>query len=250
LWTLGDMSQIGEEQKIDGTLVGQGGDPSRLREALLAWWERYGRDFPWRKTRSAYHVLVAEALLHRTRANQVVGLYEKTLAAYPTVYALAAAEPEAVYELLHSAGLRWRVGLLLNAAQEIVDRFSGEVPASRVELESIPGIGHYIAAAIRCFAFGENDAIIDSNVVRVYGRVFDLRVTDSLRRNRDFHQLAQSLVDPEHPREYNLALLDLAAAICTPRVPKCEVCPIAVHCTYGRNRLGISPPQSHDALHP
>jgi A/G-specific adenine glycosylase len=233
------MSQIGEGWRVDSSLVSRGGDPSRLRRTLLAWWERYGRDFPWRKTRSAYHVLVAEALLHRTRANQVVALYEKTLASFPTVYALAAADPEAVYELLHSAGLRWRVGSLLNAAQVIVQRFSGVVPSSRAELESLPGIGHYIAAAIRCFAYGENDAIIDSNVVRVYARVFNLRVTDSLRRNRDFHHLAQSLVDPEHPREYNLALLDLAAAICTPRAPKCEVCPIAIHCTYGRNKLGI-----------
>jgi A/G-specific adenine glycosylase len=237
------MSQTDREPQVDGTLVGQGGEPSRLREALLAWWERYGRDFPWRKTRSAYHVLVAEALLHRTRANQVVELYERTLASFPTVYDLAAADPETVYKLLHSAGLRWRVGSLLNAAQEIVERFSGEVPSSRSELESISGIGHYIAAAIRCFAYGEIDAIIDSNVVRVYGRVFNLRVTDSLRRNRDFHQLAQSLVDPEHPREYNLALLDLAAAICTPRAPKCEMCPIAVHCAYGRNKLGLSLPQ-------
>ena len=136
------------------------------------------------------------------------------------------------------------MGLLLDAARAVVEKYSGEIPRSRTELESIPGVGHYIAAAIRCFAFGEQDAIIDSNVVRVYGRVFDLTVTDSLRRNREFHQLAQSLVDPEHPREYNLALLDLAAAICTPRSPRCEQCPIAVHCSYGRRVLGINPPPS------
>jgi A/G-specific adenine glycosylase len=221
-------------------------DVITLREQLVAWWERSGRDFPWRKTRNPYHVLIAEVLLHRTRANQVLPLYERTLEAFPTVYDLAEANPERVYRILHSAGLRWRVELLLQAAKDIISRFSGEIPRSRTELESIPGVGHYIAAAIRCFAFGEKDAIVDSNVVRVYGRVFDIHVTDSLRRNRDFHQLAASLVDPERPRGYNLALLDLAAAVCTPRVPKCEQCPIARHCSYGSRVLGISLPLHHE----
>lgn len=217
-------------------------DIDGFHERLLSWWEGARREFPWRNTKNPYHVFVAEVLLHRTRAAQVVEMYGAMVSEFPSVEDLARAETARLRYVLHSAGLRWRVDLLHRAAQEIVHRYSGSVPSGREDLESIPGIGHYIAAAIRCFAFGENDAIIDSNVVRVYGRMFDLRVTDSLRRNREFHQLAASLVDPEHPREYNLALLDLAAAICTPRLPKCEVCPIAVHCSYGRRVLGISPP--------
>jgi A/G-specific adenine glycosylase len=214
--------------------------PALLRRRLLQWWKQNRREFPWRNTRDPYHLLVAEVLLHRTRATQVVNLFHGVLEAYPTVSELAAADPDQLQQLLQSAGLRWRVTLLWHAANEIVCRFGGRIPRARADLESIPGIGHYIASAVRCFAFGEADAIVDSNVVRVYGRVFDLLITDGLRRDRDFHKLAQSLVDPNHPREFNLALLDLADAVCTPRSPKCEQCPLLKHCAYGTRVLRFS----------
>jgi len=217
---------------------------TELRARLLDWWGRSSRVFPWRKTRDPYRVLLAEALLHRTRADQVVDLYERTLQAYPTVEKLATADRGALHKLLHSAGLRWRVDRLAEAAKHIVERFAGEIPRNRADLESIPGVGHYIAAAVQCFAFGAPEAIIDSNVVRVYSRVFDIPVTDRLRRDQHFHRLAQSLIDPEHPREFNLALLDLAAAICTPQKPKCEQCPIVGCCAFGHRVLGLNPPPS------
>jgi A/G-specific adenine glycosylase len=215
---------------------------AQIRARLLAWWERSARVFPWRNTRDPYRILVAEALLHRTRADQVVDLYARTLATYPTVNALAEANLGQLHELLHSAGLRWRVDRLADAARYIVRHFAGEIPSASADLESIPGVGHYIAAAVRCFAFGESVAIVDSNVVRVYGRVFAIPITDLLRRDKDFHQLAQFLVDPEHPREFNFALLDLAATICTPRAPRCEQCPIAETCNYGSRVLGLNLP--------
>ena len=214
--------------------------PALLRRRLLEWWKQNRREFPWRNTSDPYHLLVAEVLLHRTRAAQVVNLFHGVLEAYPTVNALAAADLDQLQQLLQSAGLRWRVNLLWHAANDIVLRFQGQIPHGRAELESIPGIGHYIAAAIRCFAFGEAAAIVDSNVVRVYSRVFDIPVTDRLRRDPSFHELAQNLVDPEHPREFNLALLDLADAICTPRKPRCEQCPLLVHCAYGTRVVGVS----------
>lgn len=217
---------------------------AQFRAALLAWWERSSRDFPWRRTRNPYHILIAETLLHRTRAAQVAPLYELTLRTYPSIQALAAAERADVHALLHSAGLRWRVDRLMEGAKYVVERFAGEVPGNRIDLEGIPGVGHYIAAAVRCFAFGQADAIIDSNVVRVYARMFKIPVTDRLRRDQEFHRFAQALVDPTHPREYNLALLDLAAAICVPRNPKCEQCPIASYCAYGCRVLGLNPPPS------
>lgn len=201
-------------------------------------WPRFQRSFPWRDTRNPYALLLAEVLLHRTRANQVVDIYRRVLSRYPDIGSLADADLAELTALLRSAGLRWRVVLLLRAAEVIRDRYNGSVPLERAELESIPGIGHYIASAIRCFAFGEPDAIIDTNTVRVLARVFGFPITDSLRRNRGFHALAQKALDPEHPREYNFALLDLAASICLRRTPLCSECPIHPFCSHG----GGSPP--------
>lgn len=211
---------------------------SELRRILLAWWKVAQRDFPWRHTREPYHIFVAEVLLHRTRAAQVAALYHNTLIEFPTLDDLAKTNLEHLARILHSAGLRWRVTLLLSAAQDINARFGGRIPRDSAQLQSIPGIGHYIASAIRCFAYGEADAIVDTNTVRVLGRVFGLRITDSLRRSRQFHELARIVLDPQYAREFNFALLDLAAMICTPRNPQCIECPIQAYCSYG----GGAPP--------
>lgn len=215
-----------------------------LRENLLAWWERSQRRFPWRTTRDPYKIFVAEVLLHRTRAAQVVDLFESVLTRYPSVTELAKAAPDELHLLLHSAGLRWRVKLLLEAATHITERFGGRIPKEREELKSIPGVGHYIAAAIRCFAFDERDAVVDTNVVRVLARVYGLTVTDNLRRSQSFHSLANRTIDPSAPRAFNLALLDLAALVCTPRLPHCSECPIRFECEFGRTNLPINPPLS------
>lgn len=209
-------------------------DVAAFRADLLRWWGVGRRQFPWRNTRDPYRVLVAEVLLHRTRAEQVKGLYEDFLVRYPTLHSLAATDEDTLLQVLYSAGLRWRVRLLLNAAREIVRRFNGTIPRNTVDLESIDGIGHYIASAVRCFAFGEADPVIDTNTVRVLGRVYGLRITDGLRRNKSFHELARDVLDSEHPREFNFALLDLAALICKPQAPRCTECPIQPHCTYGQ----------------
>ena len=212
-------------------------DVEAFRASLLQWWQMNRRAYPWRTTRDPYAILVAEALLHRTRADQVRGIYERFLQQYPGIRELARADPTELHELVYSAGLRWRIGLLLEAAREIARRFGGEIPRDRAVLESLPGVGPYISAAVRCFAFGEADAIVDSNVVRVYARVFNLHVTDQLRRAPGFHRLAAGIVDPEHPQEFNLAILDLAALICKPRNPRCRECPVSSHCFYGRTVL-------------
>lgn len=212
-------------------------DYDELRGSLLLWWETYQRHFPWRESTDPYHVFVAEVLLHRTRAAQVVDLFHRTLRAYPTVEALADADETALSRMLFSAGLRWRVDLLLSAARDIRDRFGGKIPRDQLELQSIPGVGHYIASAIRCFAFGDAVAVVDVNTVRVIGRVFDWAINDSVRRSRKFHELAASVLDVDHPREFNFALLDLAALVCTPRNPRCTQCPLQLHCATGKARL-------------
>jgi A/G-specific adenine glycosylase len=205
-----------------------------LRNDLLCWWRHGRRSFPWRETRDPYKVLVAEVLLHRTRADQVVPLYELLLVRFPDVQALAKSRPDELLRLLHSAGLQWRWKLLHAMSVELEARFNGQIPEDSAQLISLPGVSHYIASAVRCFAFGYPDAILDTNTVRVTGRLLGLVTTDSSRRSRLFRDILQSLIDPDNPRDFNFALIDFAATICTAKSPLHLECPLRGHCHFSQ----------------
>lgn len=204
-----------------------------LHERLLVWWTENQRDYPWRKTSNPYHVLVAEVLLHRTRADQVVPLYTRLIERYPTVQDLSKARLEDVRALLASAGLVWRVDLLLQCASEIESRFGGRVPESSEELQSLPGVGHYIASAVRCFAYGHSDAVVDTNTVRIASRLLGFATTDASRRSPAVRKIIQDLLDPARARELNFAMLDFGALVCRSGRPQCSLCPLLHMCTYG-----------------
>jgi len=206
-----------------------------FRKKLISWGYQHYRVFPWRLTNDPYSILIAEVMLHRTRASQVQAVYERFIVRYPNPYALSKAKLEELDELLYPLGLRWRVPLLHEMAAELVEKFSGKVPFETSSLHSLPGVSDYIASAVRCFAWNLPDSIIDTNTVRITGRVFGLEIKPSSRRNAHFRERLESMVDPEAPRDYNYALLDLGALICTKvRKPDCQVCPILEYCEYGQ----------------
>lgn len=203
-----------------------------LRRELLRWWGKGKRYFPWRETRDPYCILVAEILLHRTRADQVVSLYNRFLGLFPDVETLAHSTPEELVELFYSGGLRWRWKLLHSMAVTLEERFKGKIPEDYSTLISLPGVSHYIASAVRCFAFGHPDVILDTNTVRVVGRLFGLPVTDSSRRSRLFRAVLEELIDVEQPREFNFALIDFAALICKSKTPLHEQCHLNQYCCF------------------
>lgn len=205
-----------------------------LRKNLLEWWECCGkRDFPWRKTTDPYSVLVSEVLLRRTAARQVLPLYKDFMLKFRTIHSLARTSTVSLTRRYWSAGLAFRWSGVIAMARRLDTDFSGRIPKEKSELTSLPGIGPYIASAVRCFAFGMPDEVIDTNTVRVTGRIFDLQITDSSRRNREFANILNELVDKTHPREFNYALIDLAATICKPRDALHETCPLKAQCkTY------------------
>ena len=123
-----------------------------FRKDLFAWWKVNRRLYPWRATRDPYQVIIAEVLLHRTRADQVVSVYLEFLKRYPSVSELAKASAEEIGNLIQSLGLHWRVEMLHGMAQQLHTRFNDQVPTEREDLESLPGVSHYIATAVRCFA--------------------------------------------------------------------------------------------------
>jgi A/G-specific adenine glycosylase len=205
-----------------------------FRSSLVSWGRENFRRLPWRETRDLYEILVAEVMLHRTKAPQVLPVYRHFLQRYPTVEKLAGATRDDLHAALYSLGLRQRVDMFHDMAVEIMERFDGQVPAERGALLSLPGVSDYIAGAVRCFSLNEPEPLIDTNTVRVIGRVFGLKITDSSRRNRLFKDLITALVDPDEPRAYNYALLDLANLVCTKvRPPRCNECPVRRYCLYG-----------------
>jgi len=206
----------------------------RFRRALIKWGRKHFREFPWRLTDDPYRILMAEIMLHRTQANQVEPVYEQFIKRYGDISALRRASKEELSVALYSLGLRWRIDLIHDMVRELVARFDGQVPTKKTDLISLPGVSSYIASAVRCFAWNYSEPLIDTNTVRVVGRVFGLNIKDSSRRNQSFRELITALVDPFEPRRYNYALLDLADQVCTKkRPPDCAQCPIIELCLYG-----------------
>ena len=204
---------------------------AEMRKDLLQWWHTAKRKFPWRETHDPYKLIIAEVLLHRTRAEQVVPLYIMFIRRFPDVFALSRSTPDELSKMLHSGGLHWRWKLLHTMSKEIVVKFGGEIPSDFNELSALPGISHYIASAVRCFAFGYSDVLLDTNTVRVAGRVFGLKVTDSSRRSRSFRSFLQGWLDVQHPQEFNFALIDLAAQVCSAKTPQHEECCLKQYCS-------------------
>ncbi|GAB4537251.1 MAG: DNA-binding protein [Anaerolineae bacterium] len=208
-----------------------------FRKALIGWGRENFRPFPWRLTEDPYRILMAEVMLHRTQALQVVPVYERFIERYPDVESLAQAAREELHETLYSLGLRWRIDLIHKMAGELMERFGGQAPWEKADLLSLPGVSEYIAGAVRCFAWNLPEPLIDTNTVRVVGRLFGLEIKESSRRNRRFRELITALADPDEPRIYNYALLDLADQVCMKkRPPECKVCPAVNWCSYFRNR--------------
>lgn len=205
---------------------------SDMRRNLLQWWDGGKRHYPWRETRDPYRVLVAEVLLHRTRADQVVPLYEAFVRRFADVGSVARSSPDELARLFRTAGLHWRWKLLHAMATQLEEDFEGQIPEELEILISLPGVSHYTASAVRCFAFGKPDVILDTNTVRVVGRLLGLTVTDSSRRSRQFRTILQKLIDREHPREFNFALIDLAAQICKSGNPLHNECWLKDCCRY------------------
>ena len=201
-------------------------DAMAFRRALLDWYDRAKRELPWRGTRDPYRIWLSEIMLQQTRAEAVAPRYEAFLARFPTVEALAAADEEAVLKAWEGMGYYSRARNLRRAAMEVARR--GEFPQSAKELQTLPGVGAYTAAAVASIAFDEAAPALDGNQARVLARL--LAFEGTVDTPQKLRRAAAALIDRERPGDYNQALMDLGSGICTPRAPKCEICPVAAFC--------------------
>jgi len=206
----------------------------KVTSLLLEWFRKHGRDYPWRKEKNPYRILIAEIMLQRTKADQVVPVYKLFLARFPNIRVLAQASYEEIEYFFAMLGLRWRARKIKELAEMLDKRFNGQIPCSREVLLSLPGIGEYIADAVLCFACGVNVAVVDANVCRVISRVFGIKPRGEARRDPVFRHIAQRLLPPEKVKEFNWAIIDFAALVCTPRNPKCAECPLRPYCSYNK----------------
>ncbi len=233
--------QFGDPQAVDRQWL------DSLHAALFAWFERSGRDFPWRHSSSPYEILVAEKLLQQTAARaSVIQAYHAILDAYPTSADLAQADPTVLASIVRPLGLHYRAGELKTLALALQERFVGQVPSALDKLKSLPGVGDYTARAVQCFAFTLDVALVDTNIARLLFRLFGLPgpLPANPARHRFLLGLAGLMVPEGRCRSYNFALLDLCALVCTPKRPACGVCPVLSFCTYGiqqgRSRQGAT----------
>ncbi|MBX3082935.1 MAG: DNA glycosylase [Anaerolineae bacterium] len=195
-----------------------------FRQRLLLWGAINYRNFPWRNLTNQWHSLVVELMLQRTKAEQVEPVFSEFVQKYPTP-ADYIANPSDVFEHL---GLPQRNLLIKALAKRLV---AEQIPHDRDKLLDLPGVGDYIASAFRTFHIGKYDRIIDSNVVRLYGRFFGFETNGETRRKKWFIELADKLTPKKKHREYNYALLDFTAKICTPN-PQCNECVLQKKCKY------------------
>jgi A/G-specific adenine glycosylase len=213
---------------------------SQFRTMLREWWPDNARSFPWRQQQSAYAIALAEIMLRRTRADQVAPVYQKFLSAFPTLGEAAAADPEAVREYLYPLGLAWRADTMVEFLHKAHERFANELPTDAAVLRELPGIGEYVSAAVACFVGRVATPLIDTNVVRVLGRIFGMDIHGEARRRRSMRDLAHKAVDQDDPVAYHYAILDFAAQVCTARKPHCSSCPFSkgARCEFFKSQLG------------
>jgi len=198
---------------------------------LLDWYSKHARQLPWRGAADPYGVWVSEIMLQQTRVETVIPYYLRWIERFPTVQALAAASEQQVLSAWEGLGYYSRARSLLKAAQTIVKDFAGQLPQDMQHLRRLPGFGRYTAAAVASIAFGMDEPALDGNIRRVLARLFDVRQpARSPAGERHLWELAEAHLPTGKAGDYNQALMDLGAMICTPRAPDCAHCPLAEMC--------------------
>ncbi|HOL50297.1 MAG TPA: hypothetical protein PLW07_06915, partial [bacterium] len=153
-----------------------------FRRKIIAWFEKNGRVYPWRQERDPFRVLVAEMMLRRTKADQVVPVYKQFLKEFPDVDTLAEAKQEAIEKILYPLGLKWRIPAFGLMAQEVREKYHSKIPEDRKKLMSLPGVGEYVTGAVLSIAYGKNEWAVDSNIVRIFKLILTKQKGEKMKK--------------------------------------------------------------------
>lgn len=197
-----------------------------MRAALLSFYDTRRRDLPWRRDPNPYRVWVSEIMLQQTRVEAVIPYYERWLRRFPSLEALANAEPDEVLRAWEGLGYYSRARNLHTAARLVRECHAGDVPEDPAALRRLPGVGAYTAGAIASIAYGRPEPAVDGNVRRVLARLLDVAEPSAAW----LREVAGAVVPRDRPGDFNQALMELGATVCTPRSPRCATCPVASLC--------------------
>jgi A/G-specific adenine glycosylase len=199
---------------------------------LLNWYSKHKRDLPWRRSKNPYHIWISEVMLQQTRVETVIPYYHRFIEQFPTVQALAEAPEDHVLKAWEGLGYYSRARNLQSAVREVHERYGGEVPSKKNEISSLKGVGPYTSGAILSIAYNKPEPAVDGNVMRVLSRYFlieeDIMKPGTRAR---MEGLAKELILEGTASEFNQALMELGATVCTPRSPYCLTCPVMAHCS-------------------
>ncbi len=198
-------------------------------QTLIHWYQRHGRDLPWRHTRNPWHILASEVILQQTQVKQGWDYYLRFIERFPTPQAMADANEEEVMTYWQGLGYYSRARHLHAAAKTLATMPT--MPQTAADWQRLPGVGPYTAAAVASIAFGEAVAVVDGNVCRVLSRHFAMDgPIDTTAGLRDIRHMAQTQLPPEAPAAFNQAIMDFGATVCRPRNPECDTCPLRLSC--------------------
>lgn len=224
-----------------------------ITKSLLDWYDKNKRDLPWRHAREPYAVWISEIMAQQTRITYLLSYYERFISRFPTAQLLAEAPEDDVLKVWEGLGYYARARNLQKAAQKIMSDFGGQLPRTKQELLTLPGIGEYTAGAILSIAYGIPVPAVDGNVLRVYSRMEnideDILLPQTKKQAADF---VAALMPADRAGCFTQALMELGALVCLPKSPICTDCPIAAFCiarAYGRQlelpqKAAKKPPQS------
>jgi A/G-specific adenine glycosylase len=199
-----------------------------IRKQLIYWGRRNFSHFPWRYETNNFHALIAELLLQRTKAEQVVAVYQRFKERFPDPSALSDASIQEIEAIISPLGLKWRAKFLLELGKRLTEE-DGNIPCNILKLQELPGVGPYAAAAYISLHGGQRVPILDSNVVRFYGRFFGFETGPETRRDRTVLELAEHITPKRSFKDFNYGLLDFTRLICRPK-PNHGICPISAKC--------------------
>lgn len=200
-------------------------------QPLLSWYQQNKRDLPWRQQTNPYYTWVSEIMLQQTRVETVKPYFKKFIDRFPTVMALANAKEEEVLKAWEGLGYYSRARNLQIAAREVKEKYNGYIPADKMKVAALKGIGPYTVGAIMSIAFNQAEPAVDGNVMRVLTRYFRLHDNISkLTTRKKLEHVAQELIPKGCAADFNQALMELGALICMPKRPTCLFCPVNEHC--------------------
>ncbi|PWB71046.1 MAG: hypothetical protein C3F07_15625 [Anaerolineales bacterium] len=205
----------------------------KFNRSISRWFYNHQRIYPWRKTKDPYKILVSEFLLQKTNADLALDVYKVLIREYPNPFLLAKAKVNNLRNQIAPIGLSYRADRLIKTAKQLVYEYNGQVPNNRKDLLKLYGVGLYISNAVLCFAYKDRVAIIDTNTIRIFGRVFG--ISSNNKRPRTDVKLEKKMENWLPKRNFdmfNYALLDFGATVCTAVNPKCKKCPLNTICDY------------------